>query len=104
MLVYDTFILMFDALDTIYDENPNVELGNYLSGLNPFLFEGEGSADPAEYDEFKNAYMKSFNNTLPSAKETYYFCKDYLKKNSPKQVIKAFEQINIDDWIASVEE
>ena len=53
MNIYKSFVYMFYALDAIYDENPNDELGNYLSGLNPFLFDDEGSADPAEYEEFK---------------------------------------------------
>lgn len=101
MAVYDVFILMFDALDTIYDEEPNDSLGNYLSGLNPFLFEGRGSADPAEYDEFKAAYMKFFEEKEPTAEKTFSFCKEYLKKNAPKEVINAFEKIEIDDWILS---
>lgn len=104
MSVYDVYVLMFDALDTIYDEAPNMELGNYLSGLNPFLFEGEGSADPAEYDEFKDAYMKVFENDIPTAENTFSFCRDYLDKNAPKEVINAFEKINIEDWIYSFDE
>lgn len=36
MNIYKSFVYMFYALDAIYDENPNDELGNYLSGLNPF--------------------------------------------------------------------
>jgi len=65
---------MFYALDAIYDENPNDELGNYLSGLNPFLFDDEGSADPAEYEEFKEAYAEQFGDKEPTTSEIYEFC------------------------------
>ncbi len=103
MVVYDVFVLMFDALDAMYDEEPNEILGNYLSGLNPFLFDDEGSADPAEYEEFKQAFLKQFNDKGPTAEETYVFCKGYLNLNAPKEVNIAFDKINKDDWIYSAE-
>ncbi|MBQ6895319.1 MAG: hypothetical protein IJN40_07485 [Clostridia bacterium] len=103
MLVYDVFVLMFDALDVMYDEAPNEILGNYLSGLNPFWFNDEGSADPAEYEEFKEVFLKQFSNKEPSPEETYIFCKDYLKLKAPKEVNVAFSKINKDDWIYSAE-
>lgn len=94
---------MFYALDAIYDESPNEELGNYLSGLNPFLFNDEGSADPAEYQAFKEAYVNHFGGTEPTTSETYEFCKYYLSKNAPEKAIEAFNQFEKDDWIASFE-
>jgi len=78
MNIYKSFVYMFYALDAIYDENPNDELGNYLSGLNPFLFDDEGSADPAEYEEFKEAYAEQFGDKEPTTSEIYEFCRGYL--------------------------
>lgn len=103
MLMYDVFVLMFDALDAIYDEEPNETLGNYLSGLNPFWFSDEGSADPAEYEEFKEAFLKQFKEKEPTPEEAYVFCKNYLKLNAPKEVNAAFDKIDKDDWIYSAE-
>ncbi len=103
MILYDVFVLMFDALDAMYDENPSEVLGNYLSGLNPFLFDDEGSAVPAEYENFKQAFFKHFNDKEPTAEESYVFCKDYLNLNAPKEANIAFDKINKDDWIYSVE-
>ena len=104
MNIYKAFVYMFYALDAMYDENPNEELGNYLSGLNPFLFEDEGSADPAEYEEFKSAYIKHFGDSEPSPLEVYEFCKSYISDNAPKEAIVAFEQVEKPDWITSFEE
>ena len=103
MLVYDIFVLMFDALDAMYDEEPNEILGNYLSGLNPFWFDDEGSADPAEYEEFKDAFLSKFHQKDPSPEEAYDFCRDYLSSKAPKEVNDAFHKIVKDDWIYSAE-
>ncbi len=103
MLVYDVFVLMFDALDAMYDEAPNENLGNYLSGLNPFWFDDEGSADPAEYEEFKEAFSEFFADKEATSEETYIFCKNYLKSKAPKEVNDAFDKIDRDDWIYSAE-
>ncbi len=103
MSVFDVFVLMFDALDVMYDDDPNQILGNYLSGLNPFLFKGEGSAVPWEYEEFKEAFLGVFGKKQPSAEETYVFCKNYLKLKAPKEVNVAFDKVDKEDWMYSVE-
>ncbi len=103
MNIYKTFIYMFYALDAVYDEEPNDNLGNYLSGLNPFLFNDEGSANPAEYEEFKTAYMKFFNSTKQNTENIYEFCKSYLNKSAPKEAIEAFEKVKKQEWIESFE-
>ena len=104
MNIYKSFVYMFYALDAIYDENPNDELGNYLSGLNPFLFDDEGSADPAEYEEFKEAYAEQFGDKEPTTSEIYEFCRGYLSKNAPQKAIEAFNEFEKDDWITSFDE
>jgi len=104
MNVYKSFIYMFYALDAIYDESPSDELGDYLSGLNPFWFNDEGSADPAEYEEFKESYINTFGEKKPATIEIYKFCKKYLEKNAPQKAIEAFNQIEKSDWIEAFEE
>ena len=99
MNVYKSFVFMFYALDAIYDEAPNEELGNYLSGLNPFLFDDEGSADPAEYEEFKKSYKKHFDDRAEAVSDIYEFCKEYLSANAPPEVTEAFSQTEKRDWI-----
>ena len=104
MNIYKPFVYMFYALDAVYDEEPCEELGNYLSGLNPFWFDDEGSADPAEYEEFKEAYVNHFGNKEAATLEIYEFCKEYLSKNAPKKAIQAFMKFEKDDWIKFFDE
>ncbi len=47
------YIAMYRALDCLYDESPNEELGEYLSEANPYLFKDMQSDDPA-IEEIKN--------------------------------------------------
>lgn len=104
MKAYKSFVYMFYALDAIYDENPNEELGNYLSGLNPFLFDDEGSADPAEYEDFKETYAKQFGDKEVATSDIYEFCKDYLTKKAPEKAVDAFNQIKKEEWIESFDD
>ncbi len=104
MNAYKTFIMMFYSLDAVYDETPNTELGNYLSSLNPFLFKGEGSADPAEYTEFKLEFSKTFNSDNIPPWKAYRFCEEYLKKAAPQEAIKAFHKITIEEWNNALDE
>ena len=101
MNAYETFILMFYALDAIYDENPNEALGDYLSGLNPFLFQGEGSADPAEFEEFNSEYKKKYAKSTISSEEAYNFCKAYLTTHANGKIVDAFLQITLETWKAA---
>ncbi|MBE6913035.1 MAG: hypothetical protein E7473_10975 [Ruminococcaceae bacterium] len=104
MNIYRSFVYMFYALDAIYDECPDEELGNYLSGLNPFLFDDESSANPAEYEEFEKCCINQFGDKEPVASEIYEFCREYLAKNAPEKAIEAFDKIEKDEWIESFKE
>lgn len=104
MNIYKSFVYMFYALDAIYDECPDEELGNYLSGLNPFLFDDESSANPAEYEAFEKCRINQFGDKEPVASEIYEFCREYLAKNAPEKAIEAFDKIEKDEWIESFKE
>ena len=104
MTAYETFVMLFYSLDAMYDERPNESLGNYLSGLNPFLFEGEGSADPAEYDEFETEFSKVFTSGSAKPERAYEFCQKYLKNAAPIEANRAFKEIVFEDWNRVLEE
>lgn len=44
---WDIFVMIFFYLDAYWDDHQTEELGNICSSMNPFLFMGIGSADPA---------------------------------------------------------
>lgn len=98
MTAYETFEMMFYSPDTMYDESTmkiQTKVLDYLSGLNPFLFEGVGSVDPAEYDKFKSAFSKVFPTDLAEPKKAYEFCKEYLKKVAPIEVKKRLRKSHL---------
>lgn len=75
---YAAFIAMYYALDAAYDAIGEEELRRYLSDANPFLFKGEGSADPAVYAELEQAYRGACGDN-PDAQEALSVVRDYLK-------------------------
>lgn len=90
--VYAAFIAMYYARDAAYDVNADEELRRYLSGANPFLFKGEGSADPAVYPEFEQAY-KGTCGDCPNAQEALAAVRGYLKGQDVGVLIAAFDSV-----------
>lgn len=77
--VYDSFVAMHQALDAAFDEHPSSErLRSFASEANPFLWEGKGSADPAVYIEFRQAWEKRFGNHEVTPPEARQFVRSYL--------------------------
>jgi hypothetical protein len=99
MGVYDVFINFFYALDYIFDIIESKELGDYLSGANPFLFEGIGSADPAIYDEFEKAYVSEFGTSTINSEKAYNWLISYVDKLNNNAVKSAFGKISLDTWL-----
>ncbi len=104
---FKTFVIMFVKMRDVCDETLSEDLRNYLSDLNPFWFSDKGSADPAEYIEFDEAFQAFFGDTTPSTAELYDFCKAYVSKTAPAEAVDAFLRTEKKDWIEffdSVEE
>jgi len=51
---FSIYVSIYKALDRFYDQHPEhaEELQDYLSEANPNIWEGEGSGDPAVYEDF----------------------------------------------------
>lgn len=97
MTCFEVFTLMFFALDDQYDRTPSEELGDYLSGANPFLFKDIGSADPDVYESFK----KKFITSGLDASKSYEFVKGYIADLGLPKVAEAFDQMRREDWLAA---
>ena len=91
------FISLYRALDCLYDEEPNDELGNFLSGMNPYLFKDGESADPAIYAEFEE-YMNNRQISLDEATEDdgYEVAYNYLKDCT--KFSNWLKKISIEEW------
>ena len=91
---FDLYVMIFYTLDADWDKTKNEELGLFLSGMNPVLFKGEGSAVPdyyAIYCDFLNDREISVDNSFAIAKEYISFLnKDYVSN--------AFEWIDAEKW------
>lgn len=99
---YDVFVYFFYALDYVYDMKGSEKLGDYLSGANPFLFEGNGSADPAVYDEFEKAFKKEFKTDRIDKTAAYNWLKKYTVEMKNDAVKEAFETITLNMWLDAV--
>ena len=95
---YRLFVLMYNALDCVYDLSHNQNLGNYLSDLNPFLFEGENSADSYYYEDFKKEFMKLNTDKVYDADIAYRFCLEFIEKENVKEVTQAFAEFDKKRW------
>jgi hypothetical protein len=103
MNAYDVFTNFYYALDYIFDLTKSTELGDYLSGANPFLFAEEGSADPAVYDEFEKAFCAEFGTKTVNAESAYNWINKYVDILKNDAVKNAFKKITLQMWIEAVE-
>ena len=76
MKEFDLYKMIFYALDYYWDEYKGEELGLFLSGMNPFLFLGEGSAVPDIYP----AYKKFLNGREITVEGSYDVAREYIKQ------------------------
>ena len=96
---FELFTLIFYALDAVWDESHEEELGKYLSDANPFIFEDIGSAVPAVYDEFCNVIDGDI-----TIENSYDKALSYIHSLDNKQIEEAFAQISRTEWFESVSE
>lgn len=95
---WDTYQIMFNVLDDEWDKTKNRKLGDYLSEMNPYLFEGIGSADPAYYSDFKELFESKFSDKC-SIEEGYNFSKEYIESFNDKKLLDFFNKKTLNDWI-----
>lgn len=76
---YDAFVNMYYALDAAHDERSSDRLTDFVSDANPFLWKDKGSADPAVYIEFEQAWNERFGDREVTAPEARRFVRDHLK-------------------------
>lgn len=102
MNVYTIFKLMYFALDSKWEKDKDGDLGQYLSEMNPFLWNDEGSADPEMYSKFKSKFQEKFNSNECSVEESYNFTKNFLEADdniNAKKALSVFSNISLDEWI-----
>lgn len=95
---YLAFVGMFCVLDAAWENDKKTsDLSSFLSAIDPFLFKGIGSADPANYIEFKKTYEDELGKQA-SARDSYSFVQRYLKGINRNIASLFSETANIEDW------
>ena len=90
---FELFTMIFYALDSVWDESQNEELGQFLSNANPFLFEDTGSADPAVFDQFCNNVPDNIEIS-----DSYNVAIRYISSLDNIAVKDAWTNISREDW------
>ena len=88
---YSVFVNMFAALDAAWEDGVTDEsLRAYLSESSPYTFEGEGSADPAVWAEFRQQFLERFQGNAVELEDSHAFIVGYLKRIGDEYV-KAYQ-------------
>ena len=74
---FQAFIALFYSIDHLYEKHPCDTTALCASELDPFLFRAIGSADPAHYSEFSEAFEKRFPDGYANMEEAFVFVKEY---------------------------
>lgn len=93
---HTVFIVMFRALDCLYEESPNETMREYLSDANPYIFKDRNSADPAVGAKFANKWIRSGLPEDISAIDAYSFVQDYLQSYTPFSAV--YDDISLSEW------
>lgn len=95
---YVAFVAMYYVLDAAWEDGVKTDdLRAYLSGINPFLWKGECSADPANYIEFKKTFESKANQGA-SAQNAYNFVKEYLSQINHEFAELFCKTVNETEW------
>ena len=96
---FELYCMVFYVLDAEWDENKNPQLGEFLSGANPFLFDDIGSAEPTIYENF----CKTVTDDI-TVENSYSMALNYIAGLGNETVSSAFSTIDENEWIACVKE
>ena len=93
MNTFELFCLVFYALDAVWDENKNEELGHYLSNANPFLFKDIGSANPEVYEYFRMMIPAQI-----SLDRSFDVATEYISTLGSTFISNAFQSVGRTRW------
>ena len=96
---YELYCMVFYVLDAEWDENKNPQLGEFLSGANPFLFDDIGSADPTIYEKF----CEIVNGNI-TVENSYGIASKQISELGNEVVSSAFSTINENEWVECVKD
>ena len=94
---FELFTMIFFTLDAYWDEHKGEELGQFLSSMNPFLFEDIGSA----VSDIYNDYCSWLGERSITINNSYMIAKEYVDKLNKGFIKEAFGWIDSERWVES---
>lgn len=94
---FELFTMIFFTLDAYWDEHKGEDLGQFLSSMNPFLFEDIGSAVSNIYYDYCN-WLGGRSITIDNS---YMLAKEYVDKLNKGYIEEAFGWIDSEGWAES---
>ena len=96
MSEFELFTIIYFVLDTYYENDiQDPFISTVLSDMNPFVWAGIGSADPAMYSE----YLDFLNGRAITLENSLDIAKDYVKTIDFADVTAAFVEMSENDWM-----
>ncbi len=74
------FLGMYELLNGVYSRYSYKNLAVVLSDINPYIWEGAMSADPAAWDDFCEFYNEARDAYSAEFDTAYYTCLRFLKQ------------------------
>ncbi len=100
MNLYDSFVMTFYALDSMWDGDCTSVLASYLKEANSSLFDETGTADMSMCERFIECY-----NEYGTQDNMYYdFIAQYLESEYGQEVSGVFAQMTVSDWVDAFED
>ncbi|MEE3485503.1 MAG: hypothetical protein VZQ98_14430 [Bacteroidales bacterium] len=96
---FDLYCMIFLTMDHYWDIHKGERLGQFLSSMNPYLFEGEGSAVPEYYRRF----CKMVDDREIELDESYRLANVYIECIGDGFVKEAFGWVDEETWIRKCE-
>ncbi len=97
---FELFTMIFFVLDGYWDDHKSDDLGQFLSSMNPFLFEDIGSAVPDIYNDF----CKMLGNRSITIDNSFAIAKEYISSFGADYISEAFGWMDEEKWKASCNE
>ena len=110
MTKYEVLLCIYYYLDKqyFYDKNKSDEYIYYISNINPNIWIGEGTVDPAYYADYLEICSSFFSDLICSLQEGFDYAKRYLQEyneyehikfsSNIDEVVTVFNKCTLVDW------
>ena len=110
MTKYEVLLCIYYYLDKQYfaDKNKSEEYIYYISNVNPDIWVGEGTADPAYYADYIKICSKFFPGSECSVQEGLIYARKYLEEYNIlehvqfsyniDEVVEVFSKCTLSEW------